>query len=321
MSLSRTDPARSHHDNAQNNCSRPKLAAVILTLNEEKHLLRCIESLNGIADEIVVIDCGSTDKTACIAENNNARLLFHPWTNHADQFNWGLTQLGEEIDWVLRIDADEYLTTELASEIFLKLGGVDDSFDGIRFSRRIIFQGRMIRYGGVFPVRVLRLFRRGRGECERRWMDEHIRVKGATQDFSGEIIDENLNSLSWWTDKHNGYASREAIELLNLRYGFMPQDSIAAVRGEGQAGFKRWLKETVYARMPVGFRALVYFFYRYFARLGFLDGRRGTVFHVLQGFWYRYLVDAKVGEVERYKGEKNCGIDEAIQRVLGIDVR
>ena len=98
------------------------------------------------------------------------------------------------------------------------------------------FQGRLIRHGGVFPVRVLRLFRHGCGQCENRWMDEHIKVAGPTVDFKGELIDDNLNSLTWWTDKHNKYASREAVDLLNLQYHFMPRDTVASLRGGAQAG-------------------------------------------------------------------------------------
>lgn len=145
------------------------------------------------------------------------------------------------------------------------------------------FQGRLMRHGGIFPVRALRLFRHGRGQCENRWMDEHIKVAGLTVDFRGELIDDNLNSLTWWTDKHNKYASREAVDLLNLQYHFMPQDSVASLRGGKQAGVKRWVKEVVYARLPGGFRAFAYFFYRYVLRLGFLDGAGGHSISLFAG--------------------------------------
>ncbi|MEA3644042.1 MAG: hypothetical protein VBE63_29580 [Lamprobacter sp.] len=110
------------------------------------------------------------------------------------------------------------------------------------------------------------------------------------------------------------------VDLLNLEYGFMPHDSVASLRGGQQAGVKRWLKERVYARLPGGLLALVYFVYRYVIRLGFLDGQAGTAFHVLQGFWYRYLVDAKVAEVRRYMASHPCGMVDAIEQVLGIRV-
>lgn len=297
-----------------------KLTAIILTLNEERHLERCITSLRGVATEIVVADCFSTDATLEIARGCGARVVQRVWVNYATQYNWALTQLDPDTDWVLRIDADEVLTPELAGEIQTRLPKISPDVTGIYFGRRMTFQGRLIRNGGVFPVRVLRLFRLGKGRCEIRWMDEHIKVVGATVDFKGEIIDDNLNTLSWWTEKHNKYASREAVDLLNLEYGFMPHDSIASLRGGNQAGVKRWLKERIYARLPTGFRAFAYFFYRYVLRLGFLDGQAGTAFHFLQGFWYRYLVDAKVSEVKRYMQEHKVNVTLAVERVLGVKV-
>lgn len=295
-----------------------KLVAIILTLNEAQHLERCITSVREIASEIIIVDCFSADATLEIARTQGARVIQREWVNHATQFNWALAQLDEDTDWVLRIDADEYLTPELGGEILQRLPNVPAVIDGIYCSRRMTFQGRLIRHGGVFPIRVLRLFRFGKGECENRWMDEHIKVVGSTLNFKGELIDDNLNSLSWWTDKHNRYASREVVDLLNLEYGFMPHDSVAALRGASQAGVKRWIKENVYARLPGGLRAFAYFSYRYFLRLGFLDGRAGNAFHFLQGFWYRYLVDAKLAEVKRYMLDHDCDVTDAIEHVLDI---
>ena len=298
-----------------------KLVAIILTFNEAQHLARCIRSLQGVADQIVVADCFSTDSTLEIARAHGARIIQRKWVNHAIQFNWALTQLDPGADWVLRIDADEYLTPELVAEFKTGLLDVGSEIDGITCGRRMTFQGRIIHHGGVFPIRVLRLFRYGKGECENRWMDEHIKVAGPTLDVSGEIIDDNLNPLTWWTDKHNKYSSREAVDLLNLEYHFMLHDSIASLRGGKQAGGgKRWFKEVIYARLPGGFRAFAYFFYRYVIRLGFLDGQAGTAFHFLQGFWYRYLVDAKVAEVKRYMREHRVDIRTAMERVLGVKV-
>ena len=297
-----------------------KLVAIILTFNEEQHLSRCIASLAGVVSEVVVVDCFSADSTLDIARAHGAHIIQKKWVNHANQFNWALTQLAADTDWVLRIDADEVLSPELLEEIRARLSRVSHDVDGVYCSRRMTFQGRLMHHGGVFPVRVLRLFRYGRGQCENRWMDEHIKVSGPTVNFQGELIDDNLNSLTWWTDKHNKYASREVVDLLNLEYGFMPHDSVAQLHGGSQAGFKRWLKERVYARLPGGFRAFAYFFYRYVIRLGFLDGQAGTAFHFLQGFWYRYLVDAKMTEVKRYMQSHNTDIKDAIHKILGIRV-
>lgn len=296
------------------------LTVVIPTKNEERHITRALASVSGIADRCVVVDSGSTDCTIELAENHGADVLENSWVNYATQFNWVLDQLPEETDWVLRLDADEIVTPDLARQILELLPKLGPETKGVYVSRRMHFLGRRIRWGGIFPIRVMRLFRHGAGRCEDRWMDEHILVDGATVDLSGEIIDDNLNSLTWWTEKHNSYASREVVDLLNLEYGFMTHETVADLRGGQQAGVKRWLKEKVYARLPAGFRAAAYFFYRYVLRLGFLDGKEGTAFHVLQGFWYRYLVDMKLHEVKVYMRRGNVGVEVAIQDVLGIDV-
>lgn len=295
-----------------------RITAIVLTFNEEKHLARCLRSIQGVASDVFVIDSFSTDRTVEIAKELGAQILQHKWVNYATQFNWALGQLPADTEWVLRIDADEYLTPDLAVEIQRRLPTLGSEVEGVYVNRRMTFCGRPIRYGGVFPVQVLRLFRHGRGQCENRWMDEHIKVSGATVVFHGALIDDNLNALTWWTDKHNKYASREAVDLLNLEYGFMPHDSVAQLRGGSQAGVKRWLKERMYVRLPAGLRAFAYFFYRYVLRLGFLDGQAGADFHILQGFWYRYLVDAKVAEVKRYMRQHGVGVRDAIKDVLGI---
>ena len=297
-----------------------KLAVVIMTYNEAKHLDRCFASLLALDAEIHVIDCFSSDDTLTIARRSGAIVHENAWVNHAEQFNWGLTQLPNTIDWVLRLDADEYLTPALVDEINKKLSACSDDVGGISIPRRINFLGKLIKYGGVNKIHTVRLFRAGQGRCENRWMDEHIVVQGKLLKFKNELIDENLNPISWWVEKHNGYASREAVELLNLRYGFMPYDSIAKLSTKSQASLKRWVKENLYSKAPSVLRAFAYFVYRYILLGGFLDGSRGFAFHFLQGFWYRYLVDIKISEVERSMQSQNLSVQEAIYDVLKIRV-
>ena len=296
------------------------LTVVILTRDEERHIERCLASVRPFASHVLVVDSGSTDRTVELARAAGAEVLSNPWVNYATQMNWGIDRVSPDADRVMRLDADEIVAPDLARQIAEDLPTMAPEVDGVYVSRRMTFMRRPMRWGGVFPVRVLRLFRNGRGHCENRWMDEHIVVSGATESFDGEILDDNHNSLTWWTQKHNAYASREVIDLLNLEYGFMPHETVADLRGGQQAGVKRWLKENLYARMPGGARAFVYFFYRYVIRLGFLDGREGAAFHVLQGLWYRYLVDAKMHEVRQYMRRENVDAPTAIHRVLGINL-
>ena len=294
------------------------LTVIVLTYNEELHLARAVASVKDAATRILVVDSGSADRTLEIARDLGCEVLSNPFVNHATQFNWALDQMPQDGGWVLRLDADEIVSPELLDEIRTRLPVLDADVDGVFVPRRMAFLGRPIRHGGVFPVKVLRLFRAGRGRCENRWMDEHIMVIGRTTEFRGELLDDNLNSLTWWTQKHNAYASREVVDLLNLEYGFMAHESVASLSNRQQASVKRWVKENVYSRLPGGLRAAIYFFYRYVVRLGFLDGYEGTQFHVLQGFWYRFLVDAKLAEVRRYMQQRKVDAPTAIEKVLGI---
>lgn len=296
------------------------LTTIILTKNEEKHIARAIQSVAAVSNRVVVVDSGSTDRTMEIARDLGAQVLENPWINHAMQFNWGLDQLPADTQWVLRLDADEYITPELHGQIAAALKTAGDEISAMIVSRRMHFMGRAIRWGGIFPIRIARLFRHGRGRCENRWMDEHIIFEGKAIDLSGELIDDNHNTVSWWTDKHNWYASREVVDLLNVEYKFMHFETVANLEGRQQAGIKRWLKEKVYARLPGGSRAVLYFLYRYVVRLGFLDGKEGAAFHILQGFWYRYLVDIKLHEVKTFMRRNDADVKEAIREVLKIDV-
>ncbi|MDO6588963.1 glycosyltransferase family 2 protein [Loktanella sp. D2R18] len=292
------------------------LTVIILTKDESLHIVRAIASVQAIATKIIVVDSGSTDNTVELAREAGAEVLCHAWTNYATQFNWALQQLSNAPGWVLRLDADEVVTAELAAQISAGLPDVD----GVYVGRAMHFLGQPVRWGGVFPIRVLRLFRNGKGHCENRWMDEHIVVSGPTESLPGLIIDDNRKNLDWWIAKHNAYASREVVDILNRKHRFMPQDTIGTLRGGKQAAVKRWIKDRIYGRLPGGLRAGLYFFYRYILRLGFLDGRQARAFHVLQGFWYRYLVDAKLVEVRRHMTITGDDPKAAIQAALGIDL-
>ena len=303
-----------------------KLTVIILTFNEEIHLARCLKSAFELTPHVVVVDCYSTDKTVQIANDFGATVLQRAWDgSHSTQVNWALEQLAQlpyETEWVMRIDADEVLTPRLIEQIQGTIVNAPSSIKGISCIRKIKFQGKLIRFGGVGSNRVMRLFRYGYGQSESRWMDEHIKVDGVTMALSGVIIDDNLRSLAWWTEKHNGYSSREAVDLLNLEYQFSRQNSVAALNlSQSSIGVKRWIKENIYAKLPGGTRALSYFVWRYILMLGFLDGSRGTQFHFFQALWYRYLVDCKVAEVKRYMKEHDASPVVAIERVLGMNLR
>ncbi|WP_341833842.1 glycosyltransferase family 2 protein [Chitinophaga pollutisoli] len=275
------------------------LAVIILTYNESLHLARCLESIRQVASEIHIVDCFSTDDTVAIGERYGAKVHQRKWKSYADQFQWGMDHCGINTPWVMRMDADEYLEPALVQEINQQLHTFPESVTGLYIRRKVLFKEKWIRYGGFYPHTLLRIWRNGKANVEQRWMDEHIVVSsGETRMLKEHLVDHNLNSIHWWVNKHNNYAIREMIDLLNIKYRFMELDQRLLGSTNVQARRKRLLKEKVYSAIPPGGRALLYFCYRYFLRFGFLDGYRGFVFHFMQGYWYRLLVDVNVKEFE-----------------------
>lgn len=276
------------------------LAVVILTYNEEMHIERAIKSVQSIASEIFVIDSGSKDATVKIAQKNGATVLYHPFINQAKQFNWALDNAPITASWIMRLDADEIIESDLALEIQRKLPQLDANIVGINLKRKHIFMDRWVRFGGRYPLILMRIWRTGYGRVEDRWMDEHVVISsGETTTFDGGFADHNLNDLTFFTDKHNKYATREAIEVLNHKYQLFNQDkSLNSDSTSFQASFKRNIKEKIYNKLPFTLSAFAYFIWRYIFQLGFLDGRSGLTYHFLQGYWYRFLVGAKIMELE-----------------------
>lgn len=289
------------------------LTVVILTKNEEKNLRKCVESFRGIAKRFVVVDSFSTDSTEELCKKLNSDLqnigssldfYQNKWVDYATQLNWGLTRTNITTEWSMRMDADEELMGDLASEIDKKLDDIKSPVNGIILRRRVYFMGRWIKHGGRYPELLLRIFRTGKAHCEQKIMDEHmILSEGKTIEFKHDLIDNNQKDLEWWTAKHNWYSNREVLDHhLTLEN---KMETLLETGGEstGQAKMKRAVKNNGYYRLPKFFRAHLYFIYRYYIKLGFLDGPEGKIFHFLQAYWYRFLVDAKMFECEK-KGIK-----------------
>lgn len=272
------------------------ISVIILTFNEEIHIERCIRNVIPIAKDIFIVDCFSSDKTVEIAKNLGAKVYQHVWEHsYAKQFNWALNNLPIKTKWILRLDADEYLYPELIEEIKQKLPKLPENVTGIVLKRRHIFLGKWVK-NGTYPVKLLRLFVYNKGFCEQRWMDEHIQLtEGIAVEFQNDFADHNLNNLSWWIAKHNGYSIREAIDLLNIEYHFYDEEKVFL---NEQAQIKRKRKEK-YAKKTLFWRSFMYFIYRYVFKFGFLEGKTGFLWHFMQGWWYRTLVDAKIYEIKK----------------------
>lgn len=273
------------------------LSIIILTKNEEANLSACLDSLKPLSAKIFVVDSGSTDSTVKIAQQADCQVFEHPFENHAKQLNWALQNLPITTLWIMRLDADERLTPALAEELKQILPQTPNIVTGYQIKRRVFFMGRWIRHGGYYPTWLLRIWRTGLGTCEERCMDEHIVLsQGKIANLQHDIIDENKKGLTFWINKHNHYAEREVKDLLDINI----EDDLLLSQGQlSQASQRRWIKKNLYRRSPLFLRAFFYFLMRYTIGLGFLDGIEGLIFHFLQGFWYRFLVDAKIYELQR----------------------
>ncbi len=282
------------------------ITAIILTYNEELHIARCITSLLPVCERICIIDSYSTDNTVEIAKALGAEVFQKAWeNNYASQLNWGIDQVNAKSTWTLRIDADEILSPELVAEIYVSLDQVGPEVSGIELTRKVYFKGRWIRFGGFYPIHLLRIWRSGKGLCESRLMDEHmILSEGEIIRLKGNLIDDNLNTIHWWVNKHNTYARREAADILNQEFQFVDETNLTDVGVGKQAESKRRAKNQVYNRLPLGLRALMYFVLRFVFQLGFLDHPKVWIFHFMQGLWYRLLVDLNV-----YEAKVSCGGD------------
>jgi glycosyltransferase involved in cell wall biosynthesis len=273
------------------------VAAVVLTYNEQDNLPACLESLAGLDCELFVVDSGSTDRTLAIAEAMGASIISHPFDNYAAQRNWAQKHLPSSAEWVLHLDADERLTPELVREINQVLARTPIDADGFLLRKRTIFLGRWIKHGGHYPAYHLRLFRKHLGSCEDRLYDQHFLVHGRLERLKHDYIDVLTSDLTTWSMRHSRWAELEAKEI--TRGQSTSIDRVQPRFSGTPIERRRWQRDRLYGRAPLFGRVVVYWFYRYIVRLGFLDGTEGLIFHFLQGWWYRWLIDSKLYEARR----------------------
>jgi glycosyltransferase involved in cell wall biosynthesis len=289
-------------ENGRSEASVPSapLCVVVLTFNEALNLPACLGSLAGLPCEIYVVDSASTDRTVEIAAQHRVRVVPHNFESHARQWKWALDSLPITADWVLALDADQLLSEGLRDELCQLFTGQMPKVDGFYVKRRQIFRGRWIRHGGYYPKYLLKLFKRHAVQFdENDLVDHHFYIAGSVAKLRGDLIEDNRkeSDISFWIDKHNRYASLLAREEIRRRTQPQTRPLQPALGGTPDQQ-SLWLKN-VWNRMPKYVRPFFYFTYRYFVRLGFLDGKEGFIFHFLHAFWFRLLVDINVDELER----------------------
>lgn len=268
---------------------QPILSVVILTFNEEVNLPLCLDSLTGLRCEIFIVDSGSTDATLEIIRSRGLPYFEHPFEHYAAQRNWAIDNIPNKSEWSLHLDADERLTPALVEEMNRVLPTVPAGTNGFRLRKRTFFLGRWMKHGGHYPAYHLRLFRTSEGRCEDRLYDQHFVVPETLGTLENDYIDVVASDISTWTIRHVKWARFEAEEQGKA------QDHAGQVKARAFGNpieRKRWLRDSVYGRTPLFVRPFAYWFYRYFVRLGFLDGRQGLIFHFLQGCWFRFLIDS-----------------------------
>jgi glycosyltransferase involved in cell wall biosynthesis len=269
------------------------IAVIILTYNEEPNIAQALESVQGWARQIFVLDSYSTDRTLEIASRYPCTIVQNRFEDYSKQRNFALEQLPITSEWVFFLDADEWIPRELREEISALVAS-NPPQNGFFVKWRLFWMGRWIRRG-YYPTWILRLFRSGKARCEDRSINEHLVVEGATGYLKNDFIHEDRKGVSDWIVKHNGYATREALELFNK--GVSDQQIDARIWGT-QAERKRWLRYRLWNNLPPLVRPFLYFVYRYVFRGGFLDGKAAFAYHFLQGLWFPMLIDIKFLEMK-----------------------
>jgi glycosyltransferase involved in cell wall biosynthesis len=263
---------------------------ILLSFNSEDTLGATLLSARRVSDEIFVVDSFSKDGTVELARRFGAAVVVHAFEHYGAQRNWAIDNLPISNPWQLHLDADEWMDDKLVAAILALPDEPEHA--GYFLPRYLRFLGRVLRHGGMSPTWHLRLFRSGVGRCEDRKYDQHfLLTSGTSGQLHGTMIDDIRMPLTEWTARHNRWADGEVAELdCKETSGRLQPDA----RGN-PAQRKRYLRQQ-YNRTPLFVRPFALFVYRYFFRLGFLDGTEGFIFWVLQTFWFRFLVDAKIWE-------------------------
>lgn len=266
------------------------ITAIILTRNEEDYIEECIASIKTVVKRIVVVDSFSDDKTVELARAAGAEVYQHEFYNYAKQYMYAVKMADVKTTWILRIDADERLTEESGAELE-QLCNENETTDvsGIVLRFYNMFLEKPMMHGGMYPWKKLSVYKTGKGNIEDRNMDEHIILdSGRTIEVKKDSKHLAFRGLTFFTNKCNWYSTREAMD-------YFEQKNIS----DENASIKTLIKMKVYYKLPLGFRSWAYYIYRYYIRLGFLDGKEGKIFAFLHAYWYRFLVDAKIYEHEK----------------------
>ncbi len=287
---------------------------MIITFNEATNLPRCLDALAGWTNRVFVIDSGSTDGTCDLARAKGATVVSHAWEGYARQKNWGLNNLPWQAPWVLIVDADEVVTSELRHRLCDIAAKPPESVpeNGFFINRLPYFLGHPIRHCGYFPSWNMRFFKRGQGLYEDRAVHEHIIIADPVGYISELILHHDQRGLEHYMAKHNRYSTLEAQVLFQERQ----QGNHLAPAANLAAGtrLRRWLKRRVMPHLPLP--GATRFFYMYLLKAGLLDGRAGLEFCRFISM-YDSLVVLKLRELNRLAAQ---GHTEDLATAAGLVV-
>ncbi len=272
--------------------NRPaSVIVVLLTYNSEQIIAETLRQAQKISKLILAVDSGSTDRTTGILDSQSCTVLNRPFTNYADQRNWAIKKAESMADWQLHLDADEVMDERLIIEI--KRAISEGKNNAYLMLRETYFLGRRLKYGGVRSWH-LRLFKSGTAMCETRLYDQHFISLDKASYLKGALHDRNISSLTEWTARHNRWSDLEVVEVTKKSAGGAAYTLVPGFTGDARQ--QRRALKGMYYKLPLGIRAFLYFIFRYFLKAGFLDGQVGFYYAVLQAFWFRVLIDAKIYE-------------------------
>lgn len=282
----------------------PQFSVIILTYNEETHLPRLLKSLKGLTCDLYIVDSGSEDRTLDIARSYGATIAQNKFENHPKQWHFALNAFTIKTPWIIGLDADQIILPELYEKLKnFQDSKIDPKVKGIYFNRKNYFKGRWLKYGGYFPRYLLKMFRTGVGYSDlNENMDHRFVVPGKKIIWKdGYLKEENLkeNEISFWLNKHNRYSDLVAEEEIERYKKIRIQNNANAARFFGTPDERIAFFKNIWWKLPLYWRPAIYFFYRFFFKLGILDGPEGRLFHFLQGFWFRLIVDEKINEFKK----------------------
>jgi len=283
------------------------LSIIILTYNDQLNIENCLKSICSVTDDIIIIDSYSSDDTLKICQSYCCKIYQNKFINQANQFNWAIDNIEAKYGWILRLDSDEILPGGLIEEISSRMGK-EKGVNGYALNRRMYWMNRWLKHGRMYPHYILRLFKKGCARYEDR-TEEHLIVEGKVDRMENDFLEDNHNNnLDFFTRKHLATAVGEVEEILNDT--LCDDKSVEPSIFGNKVSRTRWLKINIYNKTPLFVRPFIYFFYRYFICLGFLDGKSGLVFHMLQAFWYRFYIDACLYEKRSQQKPTKSEYDE-----------